>query len=392
MGMWIGRNRKARVTYGFDEIALVPGEITINPLEVDTSFEIPCPDGRKITLKIPIIASAMDGVTDVNFCTHMGRLGGLGVINLEGVQTRYANPAEVLNKVVTASKDEVTNLLQVLYQEPIKEELISRRVEELKKAGVLAAVSSIPQKAERFAAIAQEAGADIFVVQSTVSTVRHVSNQYKSLELASFTKSMKIPVIIGNAVTYNVTKELMECGVAGVLIGVGPGAACTSRGVLGLGVPQVTATVDCAAARDYYHKQTGKYVPIITDGGMSKGGDVCKALACGADAVMVGSAFARAEEAPGKGNHWGMATPHANLPRGTRIKVGITGSLKQILFGPATVDDGSQNLVGAITTCMGNVGAASIRQFQETEIIIAPSIKTEGKLFQTVQSVGMGTR
>ncbi|MDB6054393.1 MAG: putative oxidoreductase [Verrucomicrobiales bacterium] len=392
MGMWIGRNRKARVTYGFDEIALVPGEMTINPNEVDTSFIIPRPDGSQILLKIPIIASAMDGVTDVRFCIEMGKLGGLGVINLEGVQTRYEDPAEVLSQVVAAGKDDVTTLIQKLYMEPIKEELIGRRVEELKKAGVLAAVSSIPQKAERFAAIAQEAGADVFVVQSTVSTVRHISTQYKSLELADFTRGLKIPVIIGNAVTYNVTLELMKCGVAGVLIGVGPGAACTSRGVLGLGVPQVTATVDCAAARDYYHKISGRYIPIITDGGMSKGGDVCKALACGSDAVMVGSAFARAEEAPGKGNHWGMATPHANLPRGTRIKVGITGSLKQILFGPATVDDGSQNLVGAITTCMGNVGAATIRDFQETEIIIAPSIKTEGKLFQTVQSVGMGTR
>src|SRR3954469_13940025 len=349
MGMWIGRNRKARVTYGFDEIALVPGEITINPGEVDTSFEIPCPDGNAIKLKIPIIASAMDGVTDVKFCIEMGKLGGVGVINLEGVQTRYENPAEVLSQVVKAGASEVTALIQKLYLEPIKEELIGRRVEELKKAGVLAAVSSIPQKAEHFGAIAQEAGADVFVVQSTVSTVRHISTEYKSLELPGFTKAMRIPVIIGNAVTYSVTLELMGCGVAGVLIGVGPGAACTSRGVLGLGVPQVTATVDCAAARDYHFKKTGRYVPIITDGGMSKGGDVCKALACGSDAVMVGSAFARAEEAPGKGYHWGMATPHANLPRGTRIRVGVTGSLRQILFGPATVDDGSQNLVGAIT-------------------------------------------
>jgi IMP dehydrogenase len=392
MGMWIGRNRKARVTYGFDEIALVPGEITINPNEVDTSFKIPRKDGGHITLKIPIIASAMDGVTDVKFCAEMGKLGGLGVINLEGVQTRYENPAAVLEEVVKADKDSVTTLIQKIYLEPIKEELIARRVEELKKAGVLAAVSSIPQKAERYSAIAQEAGADLFVVQSTVSTVRHISTEYKSLDLAGLTRNLSIPVLIGNAVTYNVTLDLMACGVAGVLIGVGPGAACTSRGVLGLGVPQVTATVDCAAARDAHYKKTGRYVPIITDGGMSKGGDVCKALACGSDAVMVGSAFARAKEAPGKGNHWGMATPHANLPRGTRIKVGVSGSLKQILFGPADVDDGSQNLVGAITTCMGNVGAASIRQFQETEIIIAPSIKTEGKLFQTVQSVGMGTR
>ena len=391
MGMWIGRNRKARVTYGFDEIALVPGDMTINPNEVDTSFKIPRKDGSAIELKIPIIASAMDGVTDVRFCIAMGKLGGLGVINLEGIQTRYENPDEVLEQIVKIGKDDVTALIQKFYTEPIKEELIAKRIGELKKAGVLAAVSSIPQKAERFGCIAQEAGADLFVVQSTVSTVKHLSTEYKSLELADFCRKMNIPVIIGNAVTYNVTLQLMGCGVAGVLIGVGPGAACTSRGVLGLGVPQVTATVDCAAARDYHHKMTGKYVPIITDGGMSKGGDVCKALACGSDAVMVGSAFARAQEAPGKGNHWGMATPHANLPRGTRIKVGVTGSLKQILYGPATVDDGSQNLVGAITTCMGNVGAASIRQFQETEIIIAPSIKTEGKLFQTVQNVGMGT-
>ncbi len=393
MGMWIGRNRKARVTYGFDEIALVPGEVTINPNEVDTSFIIPRPGDREpLRLKIPIIASAMDGVTNVRFCIEMAKLGGLGVVNLEGVQTRYDNPEDVLAQIAKADKNTVTELIQKLYLPPIKEELIARRVQELRKGGGIVAVSSIPQKAERFAAIAQEAGADLFIVQSTVSTVRHISSEYKSLDLAAFTRNSKIPIIIGNAVTYNVVLELMHNGVSGVLIGVGPGAACTSRGVLGLGVPQVTATVDCAAARDAYFKKTGKYVPIITDGGMSKGGDVCKALACGSDAVMVGSAFARAEEAPGGGNHWGMATPHANLPRGTRVHVGVTGSLKQILFGPATVDDGSQNLVGAIATCMGNVGASTIKEFQETEIIIAPSIKTEGKLFQTVQGVGMGTR
>jgi IMP dehydrogenase len=391
--MWIGRNRKARVTYGFDEIALVPGEITINPNEVDTSFQIPRPGGQEpLKLKIPIIASAMDGVTNVRFCVEMAKLGGLGVVNLEGVQTRYDDPEDVLAQIAKADKNSVTELIQKLYLPPIKEELIAKRVQELRKGGGIVAVSSIPQKAERYAAIAQEAGADLFVVQSTVSTVRHISSEYKSLDLAAFTKASKIPIIIGNAVTYSVVLELMENGVSGVLIGVGPGAACTSRGVLGLGVPQVTATVDSAAARDAYFKKTGRYVPIITDGGMSKGGDVCKALACGSDAVMVGSAFARAEEAPGGGNHWGMATPHANLPRGTRVHVGVTGSLKQILFGPATVDDGSQNLVGAIATCMGNVGASTIKEFQETEIIIAPSIKTEGKLFQTVQGVGMGTR
>ena len=392
MGMWIGRNRKARVTYGFDEIALVPGRVTINPNEVDTRFRIPRRDADPIELKIPILASAMDGVVDVKFAIEMSKLGGLAVLNLEGVQTRYKNPQEVLQKVVEADKAEITALLQKIYQEPVQEDLIAARVKQIKDSGAIAAVSSIPQKAEQFGRIAQEAGADVFVVQSTVSTVRHVSSEYKSLELEKFCREMRIPVIVGNTVGFDVTYEIMECGPAAVLIGVGPGAACTSRGVLGLGVPQVTATVDCAAARDAYFKKTARYVPIITDGGMSKGGDVCKALACGADAVMVGSAFAKAYEAPGVGYHWGMATPHANLPRGTRIKVGATGSLKQILFGPAEVDDGSQNLVGAITTCMGNVGARDIPEFQQTEIIIAPSIKTEGKLFQTVQSVGMGTR
>lgn len=392
MGMWIGRNRKARVTYGFDEIALVPGNVTINPNEVDITFRIPKKDGSHIQLDIPILASAMDGVVDVRFASEMGRLGGLAVLNLEGIQTRYENPDEVLDKILGADKETVTALLQKIYTQPIQEELIARRIKEIKDSGAIAAVSSIPQKAHHYGKIAQKAGVDVFVVQSTVSTVRHISSEYESLDLKKFCSEMDAPVIIGNTVGYDVTLEIMECGVAAVLIGVGPGAACTSRGVLGLGVPQVTATVDCAAARDAYYKKSGRYVPIITDGGMSKGGDVCKALASGSDAVMVGSAFAKAKEAPGRGYHWGMATPHANLPRGTRIKVGTTGSLKQILFGPAEVDDGSENLVGAITTCMGNVGKASIREFQETEIIIAPSIKTEGKLFQTVQSVGMGTR
>jgi IMP dehydrogenase len=392
MAMFIGRNRKARTTYGFDEIALVPGNVTINPNEVDITFSVPRRDGEPIRLAIPILASAMDGVVDVNFAIEMGKMGGLAVLNLEGVQTRYKNPKEVLLKVLEADKEHVTGLLQKIYQEPVQEDLIAARIKEIKDAGVISAVSSIPQKAERYGRIAQEAGVDVFVVQSTVSTVRHISTEYKSLDLADFCRQMRCPVIVGNTVGYEVTLEIIKCGVAGVLVGVGPGAACTSRGVLGLGVPQVTATVDCAAARDYYYKKTGNYIPIITDGGMSKGGDVCKALACGADAVMIGSAFAKAIEAPGRGYHWGMATPHANLPRGTRIRVGTTGPLRQILFGPADVDDGSQNLVGAVTTCMGNVGAADLRQFQETEIIIAPSIRTEGKLFQQVQMVGMGSR
>lgn len=385
MGMWIGRGRKARVCYGFDEIAIVPGNVTINPAEVDTSWQI----GRH-RFRVPIVASAMDGVVDVRFAIEMGKLGGLAVLNLEGVQTRYLHPEEVLGKIVRANKEKATQLIQEIYTQPIKEDLIALRVQQIKRAGATCAVSAIPQRAERFGKVAQEAGADIFVVQSTVATARHISTQYKMLDLARFCHTMKIPVIIGNCVTYNTALELMECGPDALLIGVGPGAACTTRGVIGLGVPQATATCDCAAARDFYLKKSGRYVSIITDGGMRTGADICKAFACGADAVMIGSAFARAKEAPGRGYHWGMATPHANLPRGTRIQVGVTGTLRQILFGPANVDDGSQNLVGAIANGMGNIGAATIREFQLAELVIAPAIKSEGKLFQTVQGVGMG--
>ncbi len=385
MGMWLGRGRKARRCYGFDEIALVPGSVTINPNEVDTSWKI---NGRKF--RVPIIASAMDGVVDVDFAVKMSKLGGIAALNLEGVQTRYEKPEEFLKKISGSSLEEATLLIQSLYRQPIQEKLVAKRVKEIKKKGGVACVSSIPQRAERFGKIAQDAGCDIFIVQSTVTTVRHISKEYKTLDFTKFSKSMKIPVIIGNCVTYQTTLELMDTGVKALLIGIGPGAACTTRGVLGLGVPQVTAICDAAAARDFYHKKHGIYIPIIADGGMSTGGDICKAFACGSDAVMVGSAFARTKEAPGRGYHWGMATPHANLPRGTRIHVGTTGSLEEILFGPARLDDGTQNLVGALQTCMGNVGAMDIKELQLTELIIAPSIKTEGKIFQQVQRVGMG--
>ena len=384
MGMWVGRSRKARRSYGFDEIALVPGEVTINPNEVDTSWEI---GGLK--LDVPILAAAMDGVVDTKFAIEMGKLGGLAVLNLEGIQTRYENPEEVLDKIATASKDEATKLVKTVYNEPIKEHLITKRIKEIKAHNIPAIVSAIPQRAKKFGQIAQDAGADIFIVQSTVTTVKHVSSEYETLDFTDFCKSMKIPVVVGNCVTYKVALGLMGTGISGLLVGIGPGAACTTRGVLGIGGPQVTATADCAAARDFHYKQTGNYIPIITDGGMSNGGDICKAFASGADAVMVGSAFARAEEAPGRGYHWGMATPHANLPRGTRICVTTTGTLEQILFGPADLDDGSQNLMGALQTSMGNVGAKSIKEMQLTEIIIAPSIQTEGKVFQAAQRVGM---
>jgi len=385
MGEWVGRGRKARRCYGFDEIALVPGAVTINPREVDTTWELA---GR--IYKVPILAAAMDGVVDVKFAIEMSRLGGVAVLNLDGVQTRYEDPGVVLEKIARANPEEATKLVQSLYLKPVQEKLIAKRIKEIKSKKGVAAVSTIPQNAEKFGRIAEDSGADIFVIQSTVISVKHISKEYKVVDFGKFIKSMKIPVILGNCVTYSVALDLLEAGPSAILVGIGPGAACTTRGVLGIGVPQVTATSDVAAARDFYYKKTAKYIPIITDGGMDSGGDICKAFALGADAVMVGSAFARAKEAPGKGYHWGMATPHANLPRGTRIHVGTTGTLEEILLGPAKLDDGSQNLVGALMTSMGNLGASNIKEMQLTDIIIAPSIKTEGKIMQRVQRVGMG--
>ncbi|MCU0665921.1 MAG: GuaB3 family IMP dehydrogenase-related protein [Candidatus Omnitrophica bacterium] len=385
MAEWIGIGRRARRCYGFDEIALAPGNLTINPNEVDTSFYI---DGKKFS--VPIMAAAMDGVVDVKFALAMSKLGGIAVLNLDGVQTRYENPAEVLEEISKASPEEATGLTQTVYTTPIKEKLVAKRIREIKAKKGTAVVSCIPAHAEKFAKIAETAGVDIFVLQSTVTSTKHVAKEYKSLDLYKFCSKVKVPVIIGNCVTYGTTLELMHTGAKGLLIGVGPGAACTTRGVLGIGVPQVTATVDASAARDFYYKKTGRYVPIITDGGMNRGGDICKAFASGADAVMIGSSFARALEAPGRGYHWGMATSHVNLPRGTRIRVGTTGTLKEILFGPARVDDGSQNLMGALKTSMGSLGAANLKEMHDVEIIIAPSIQTEGKIFQVGQRVGMG--
>jgi len=385
MPFFIGRDREARRAYGFDEVALVPGQITINPNEVNITWKL-----GDLKLEIPFMASAMDGVVGPKFAIAMGKLGGLAVLNLEGIQTRYKDPEKILKKIATVSANEATVLVQEIYKEPIKEELITKRVKEIKDAGVLTVASSIPQNASRYGKLAQDAGCDIFVVQSTVTTVKHISTEYEVLDFKKFCSQMNIPVIVGNCVSYGAALELMQTGCAGLLVGIGPGAACTTRGVLGIGVPQVTATIDCASARDYYYKKTGRYVSIITDGGMDTGGDICKAFACGADAVMIGSAFARAKEAPGKGYHWGMATPHRNLPRGTRIHVGTTGTLEEILYGPAKLDDGTQNLVGALRTGMGSVGAKNIKEMNLTEIIIAPEIKLEGKILQKAQRVGMG--
>ena len=385
MAQWIGMGRRARRCYGFDEIALVPGSQTINPNEVDTSFKL-----AKLNFQVPILAAAMDGVVDVRFAVTMSGLGGIAVLNLDGVQTRYENPDEMLKEIAKASSDKATSLVQSIYHKPIKEKLIAKRINQIKSRSATAVVSCIPAHAQKFSQIATDNKADIFVVQSTVTTAKHMSCEYKALNLFRFCKQSRLPVIIGNCVSYETTLELLETGCCGLLVGVGPGAACTTRGVLGIGVPQVTSTIDAAAARDFYFKRTGKYIPIITDGGMNRGGDICKAFACGADAVMVGSAFARAKEAPGKGYHWGMATSHENLPRGTRIFVGTTGVLKEILFGPAKVDDGSQNLIGALRTSMGSLGARGIKEMHDVEIIIAPSIQTEGKIFQVAQQVGMG--
>jgi IMP dehydrogenase len=320
---------------------------------------------------------------DVAFAIALGRLGGLAVLNLEGLQTRYEQPAEQLAEIANAPRESATELMQRLYQAPIRDDLVARRVQEIKAAGVVAAVSTTPSLAGRLGPLVAEAGGDIFVVQSTVTSRRFRSHDgAPSLDFSKFCSRLRLPVVVGNCVGLGASLELMETGIAGLLVGVGPGAACTSREVLGIGVPQVTATMDCAGARDAFYARTGRYVPIVTDGGMRTGGDVCKAFASGADAVMIGSPFAQSAEAPGGGHHWGMATPHAGLPRGTRIRVGVNGTLEQILFGPTSLTNGTQNLVGALRTCMGVCGAATVRDMHEVEMVIAPAIKTEGKSWQ----------
>jgi len=375
------RFKQLRRSYGFDEVAIVPGDVTVNPDQTDIDFRI-----DNCTLSVPIIAAAMDAVTDVNFATQMGKLGGLAVLNLEGVQTRYDNPQEVLAEITQATGTEVTSLLQKIYSQPIKENLIGERIQAIKKSGAICAVSVTPANTKHFAPITAEAGADILVVQSTVTSARHISKSYRGLIFTELRQSIAMPIIVGNCVSYSSCLELLRVGVSGVLVGVGPGAACTTRQVLGVGVPQVTATIDCAAARDQYLEESGRYVPIITDGGFRNGGDLCKACASGADAVMIGSIFAQAREAPGLGYHWGMSHPHPALPRGTRIKVGTTGTLNQILFGPTSVTDGSQNLVGALRTAMGICGAKTIQEMHKVEMVIAPAITTEGKWWQLLPS------
>ncbi|MEM1366766.1 MAG: GuaB3 family IMP dehydrogenase-related protein [Cyanobacteria bacterium P01_H01_bin.15] len=384
MEIVIGRGKIARRAYGIDEIALVPGKQTLDPSLPDTRFTL-----GGIERPIPIIASAMDGVVDVQMAVLLSELGALGVLNLEGIQTRYADPNPILEKIASVGKDEFVGLMQQLYAEPVQPELVEKRIYEIKSQGGIAAVSVTPAGAQKLEAALTNA--DLIFVQATVVSTTHLApDTINPLDLAAFCERMSVPVVLGNCVTYDVTLDLMRAGAAGVLVGIGPGAACTSRGVLGIGVPQPTAIADSAAARDDYFAESGRYVPVIADGGIVTGGDICKCIACGADAVMIGSPIARAAEAPGADFHWGMATPSPVLPRGTRINVGTTGTLQEILVGPAKLDDGTHNLLGALKTSMGTLGAKTLKEMQQVEVVIAPSLLTEGKVYQKAQRLGMG--
>jgi IMP dehydrogenase len=366
-----------RPTYGFEDVSLAPGTDTIEPADVDLG-QIFC----GIDLAIPIIASAMDAVVDASMAGALARLGGLAILNLEGVQTRYDDPDGVLERIATASDERVHDVLAEAYQAPIREDLIARRLDEIHAAGSRAAVAATPGAARRLGPFCAEHGADLFLVQSQVSSARHLATDYDPLSLDEFTRYMPIPVAVGNTTNPEAAFALMEQGAAAVFVGVGPGAACTTREVLGIGVPQVTAISDVAGARDAYHAETGRYVPVVADGGMRRGGELAKAIAAGADALMIGSPLARAEEAPGRGTNWGMAAPSPTLPRGTRIKVGTAGSLERILMGPANRTDGSENLVGALRQSMAALGARTIRDMQRVEMVYAPSTQTEGKSWQ----------
>ncbi len=370
--------KEVRRTYGFDEIAIAPGAITINPELADIDFNL---DG--MTFPAPILASAMDAIVSPETAVEFDQQGGLAVLNLEGVQTKYDDPEEVLAEIVAAPQEEVTKTFQRVYAAPIKENLVGDRVRQIKQSGAKCAVSVTPANTKRLAPLAVDAGADVLVVQSTVTTARHKSRSIRGLRLPELLEMVNVPVIVGNCATYDVALEIMETGIHGVLVGIGPGAACTTREVTGMGVPQVTSTLDCAAAREEYYRRSGRYVPIVTDGGIRTGGDLCKSFAAGADAVMIGTPFAQTTEAPGQGCNWGMASPDPILPRGTRVNVGMRGSIKQVLYGPSSKSDGTLNLLGALKTCLGYVGAFNIREFhQKAELIFAPSIKTEGKFYQ----------
>ncbi|MDY0027705.1 MAG: GuaB3 family IMP dehydrogenase-related protein [Candidatus Humimicrobiaceae bacterium] len=386
MEIEIGKGKTGRETYGFDEVSIVPSRRTRDPEDIDISVNI-----GDFKLELPVLASAMDGVVDVKFAIEMRKLGGLAVLNLEGLQCRYENADEVLDRISKFSNEEATIKMQEIYREPVKEELIVKRVKQIKESSDIVCASLTPKNVERYYKIAIDAGLDILVIQGTVVSAEHVSKTKTPLDLKKFIPECPVPVIVGGCASYSTSLHLMRTGAVGVLVGVGPGAACTTRQVLGIGVPQATAIADAAAARIRHLEETGQYPLVIADGGMRTGGDIAKAIACGADLVMIGSPLSRAKEAPGRGYHWGMATFHPDLPRGTRIKTDVVASLKEILIGPAFENDGTLNLFGALKTSMATCGYENIKDFQKAEVIIAPSIKTEGKLHQQQQRVGMGS-
>jgi len=389
MEIEIGRGKTGRQAYGFDDIAIVPSRRTRDPRDVDITWTFTFKD-REYAFPLPVLASAMDGVVDPAFAVTMGRLGGLAVLNLEGIQTRYEDPNPQLDAIASFDKDVATRNMQEIYKEPIKPELITQRVKEIKDGGVLAAASLTPQNVERYIDAAMAGGLDILIIQGTVVSAEHVSSYDKPLDLNAFVTNLDIPCIIGGCCSYQGALHLMRSGAIGVLVGVGPGHACTSRRVLGIGVPQATAIADAAAARTRYLEETGNYAHVIADGGMRTGGDLAKAIAVGADACMIGSPLARASEAPGRGYHWGMATFHPDLPRGTRVYGGVAGSLEDILVGPAHENDGTLNLLGGLRTSMATTGYENLKTFQKAEVMVAPSLQTEGKVLQNTQGVGMG--
>ena len=385
MEIEIGKGKVGRRAYGFDEIAIVPSRRTRDPEDIDISANI-----ASHHLSIPILASAMDGVVDVKMAVEMDRIGGMAVLNLEGIQSRYDNADELLEKIAGFNDREATLKMQEIYKEPVKVELMQKRIRQIKEKGATAIASRTPQKVQKYYKAAIEAGLDILVIQGTVISAEHVSSTREPLDLKQFIPECPVPVIVGGCCSFSTALHLMRTGAVGILIGVGPGAACTTRQVLGIGVPQATAIADAAAARSRHLDETGQYVQVIADGGMRTGGDLAKAIACGADMIMIGSPLSRSKEAPGRGYHWGMATFHPELPRGARVKTDVVASLEEILIGPAHENDGTLNLCGALRTSMATCGYLNIKEFQKAEIMVAPSIKTEGKFHQQSQKIGMG--
>jgi IMP dehydrogenase len=387
MEVEIGRGKKARRAYGFDDIAIVPSRRTRDPDDIDISWTL-----GPYRFDLPLLAAAMDGVVSPETAGRIGKLGGLAVLNLEGIWSRYEEPDVLLERIASLDREDATREMQEIYQEPVKPELMAQRIMEIKQHGVVAAASLTPQRVERYHEMVLEAGLDILVIQGTVISAEHVSTQGHVLNLKEFVSELGVPVVLGGCASYHTALHLMRTGAAAVLVGVGPGAACTTRGVLGIGVPQATAIADVAAARSQHMLETGEYVKVIADGGMRTGGDVAKAIACGADAVMLGSPLSRAYEAPGHGYHWGMATFHPSLPRGARVATVQNGSLEEIITGPAHENDGTFNLMGALRTSMATCGYQDLAEFNRAELMVAPALQTEGKQLQRDQSIGMGAR